>query len=358
MTEQLPASSEGDTPDTREYRVSHLMDDLADTFSERGMVQDVAPLDRGGIKPRVENRAKFAVRSVEGAGEHRPEVDRVLETDGYTYTVGSDPGEYIVLGRAIADLRELRKGDFIHVNKRRGPFKVYRVMDHAPEVVQRSDPAVTVELSNVDTDTDWLLVHWNGDAFPWAYCKTKDQHAKGGYRHRKVEQAHRLGRLGPFRLYAPSHDLISEGYQADLHERLRFVDDHMWRLESAHPSDMTRAMDLLAKPPADAFSPEDADTIRKVCQASADAHERQADAVHIEDNADRADAQENQQAAGKLENYAKAFNLANMDAIADTEDARIHICEDCGTAYTNRFKYPTHRRECDAGQIGNSEDET
>lgn len=359
MSEQMNVTDADDEEQVPDYRVSHLMDELADAFSERGMVQEVAPLGKGGIKPRVQNRVTFQYGTSEDPEqrtEARQDTEDVLETEAFAWTTGGEPREIIVLGRAIRDLRELRKGDRIHVNKRRGPFKVYRVMDHAPEVLQRSDPAVTVELANADTDTDWMLVQWQNEQDPWAYCKTKDKHAKGGFRYRKVERAERLGRIGPLRMYAPSHDHISEGYQDTVLEMVQSADED-GGLGDVHPSDVTRVENLMVKPAAEVFSPEDADTIRDVMDAVSEYHEREADALNLETDEDKEHAAHHQELADDAAAFASAFNLAHMDAVEDTEEQPVWVCEDCAKAFTDKYKYPTHRRDCpergDGEQTGN-----
>lgn len=348
----------GDEPPA--YRVSHLMDDLADAFSERGMVQTVAPFTQGGLKPRVKNRVAFTLADTER--EQVRDVETVLETDGYAWTTG-EPREYLVLGRRVADLRELRKGDRIHLNKRRGPFVVYRVMDHAPEVLQRSDPAITVELANADTDTDWMVVHWQNESSPIAYCRTKDKHAKGGFRYRKVEPVDRLGRVGPRRMYAPRSDAAdseddSEGEDGDLPSALLSVlddADASGALGEVHPTDLARVRALFAKPAADVFSPEDANTVHAVLDAAADGFERDADALTIETDADRDHAADQQARAARARTLADAFGLIHMDALAHRDDRKLFACPDCGMAFANRYKFPTHRRMCDAGADENSE---
>lgn len=368
MSEQMAAEQDGGDDAARdeevpEFRMSHLMDELADAYSEREMVQKVAPFERGGIKPRVQNRVTFT--SANASSEDREDVETVLDARGFAWTLGStteDGTEYVVLGREIRDPRELRKGDRIHLNKRGGPFKVYRVMEQpsGPEVLQRSDPSVTVELTNTDTDTDWMVVHWKNDSEPWAYVRTKDKNAKGGFRYRKVESVERAGRIGPLRMFAPSHDHISEGYQDTLHERVKFADDNGW-LGDAHPSDVARVLDLMAKPAAEVFSPEDADTVREVMNTTADAYERQGNAMAMEAPEDddpeemKALAADNQDWGQSLKSYAEAFNLANMDTVEDTGDTDLWVCEDCGQAFLNKYKYPTHRRDCPADHEQNDE---
>lgn len=333
-----------DDPPT--YRVSHMMDELADAFADRDMVQMVAPFSRGGIKPRVKNRVTF--RASDGLTDGRENTritEDVLESDGWSWTTG-DIREYVVLGRVIHDIRELRKDDRVHINSRRGPFQVYRVMEHAPEVLQRSDPAITVELRNLDTDTDWMMVHWSNEPDPWTYVRTRDERAKGGFRYKKVEQVERMGRIGPYRLYAPDHDHVSEGYQDDVADMIRDADD-AGGLGDLHPSDVERALNLVGdRPAAEVYTPTDADTLRGVLEAVSEYHEREADALAIESDDDRDHAARHQELARDAERYASAWNLTTMDAVERTEDTDIWECEDCGKAFLDKFKYPTHRREC------------
>lgn len=345
MSEPTHAEPDGE-PDGGEespdYRVSHLMDDIADAYSERGMVQDVAPLQRGGINPRVDNRVSF--RYGEGP-DVRERSEGVLDTEQFAWTTG-DTREIIVLGRAIRDVRELRKGDRIHLNKRRGPFRVYRVSERAPEVLQRSDPAVTVELSNEDTDTDWLMVHWKGERVPMSYCRTKDKHAKGGFRYRKVEDVERMGRVGPLRMYRPANAGIREEMDRVL-EMVRDARDADG-LGDVHPSDVDRVVNLMTKPASEVFDPADANTVREVMTAVSEFHEREADALTIASEDDREHARRHQSLSGEASEFADAFSLIQMDAVEDTEDTRLYRCEDCGSGFTNKFKFPTHRRDCPA----------
>jgi len=352
-------SPDGNGGDIPEYRISHLMDDVADAFADRDVVQMVAPLGRGGIKPRTNNRVSFRVASSEDTDTRQENIrltEEILETDGFQWTRGEQAREFIILGREIHDLRELRKDDPIHINTRRGPFKVFRVMDHAPEVLQRSDPAVTVELSNLDTDTDWMVVHWKNESLPWAYVRTYYKRAKGNYRYRKVEKVEWTGRIGPYRLYAPSHDDVREGYESDAHNCVQNADDNGW-LGELHPSDVDRVLNLFQKPAAEVFAPGDVETVREVLESTADAFERQGNAMAMEAGDDeelKALAADNQSRASEIRDMASAFKLNRMDAVADGEDTGLYRCEDCGKAFTDRFKYPTHRRECPAS--GNGEE--
>lgn len=357
MSEQVRAEQDG-ADDTPAYRVSHLQDDLADVFAERDAVQEIAPLHKGGVKPRVHNRVTFTVSDMDRARW----VEQVLDDEGFAWTTGNETGEYVVLGRAIRDLRELRKGDRIHLNKRGGPFEVYRVMEQetGPEVLQRSAPSVTVELSNADTETDWMVVRWKNDSEPWAYCRTKDKHASRGFRYRKVESVERSGRIGPFRLFAPSHDHISEGYHDTIQKRVEFAKNNGW-LGDAHPSDVGRVLNLMTKPAAELFSPEDADTVREVLNITADAYERQGNAMAMEAGADedpeemKALAADNQDWGNTLRSYAKAFNLIHMDAVDDSEETDVYHHIPCGKAFTDRFKYSKHCGLCDADNGEESE---
>jgi hypothetical protein len=356
MTEQVAADGDGsEDEDVPEFRVSHLMDELADAFADRDRVELVAPLGKGGIKPRVSNRVTFSVANgapPEDASEDRRFTEDVLETERFSYTVGGEPGAYVVLGREIQDLRELRKGDRIHLNKRRGPFKVYRVLEQpsGPEVLQRSASSVTVEVSNVDTGTDWMVVHWKDDPHPWAYVKTADKSAKGGYRYRKVEQVERSGRIGPRRLFAPPADATEdvERHVPELLETAR--DRHLGESRVIHPTDLTRVEHLFKKPIADVFTPDDADHVRTFLTELSEWYERQANGLEIETDEDRERARENQEQADLCSRLADAFNLLQMDAVDITGDVSLYVHTDCGKAYTDRFAYSKHCGLCDAGE--------
>lgn len=346
MSEQLQSDGDG-SPD---YRVSHLTEDVADAFSDAGIIQLVAPFSRGGVNARVNNRVRFQISDSVDA-EQKRFAESVLDDAAFSWTTG-EPGEYYVLGREITDLRELRKGDRIHINRRRGPFEVYRVMERPPEILQRSDPAVTVELSNVDTDTDWMLIHWKNESQPVAYCRTKDSRAKRGYRYKNTETAEQLGRIGPLRRYSPSYDHVSEDYHGSLSELTQYLTADE---ADVHPSDLERIAHLLDKPAADAYSPEDANLIQKVMNAAAEGFERDADALNITSDTDREHAAENQALADDARGFATAFTLTNMDAVSERDESGLWVCEDCGKAFTNRFKFPTHRRDCPAREDGGDE---
>lgn len=350
MGEQMSADGSPEDEDPPAYRLSHLMDELADAFSERGMVQVVAPFGKGGVAPRVTNRVQFQVGDSNDGEERRQwvqDTEDVLDSEGYAWTTAGSR-TYVVLGRSIRDLRELRKDDRIHVNKRRGPFKVYRVMEQpsGPEVLQRSDSSITAEVVNVDTGTDGMVVQWSGDDHPWAYVRTKDSSAKGGFRYRKVEPVEWMGRMGPERWFAPSVD-AKEDVERDIPAYLETVRDHaLAESRAVHPLDADRVEHLFQKPVADVFTTEDAGRVRAMFQDLSEWYERRAGGLEIETDEDRERARENQSHAERCTELADAFNVLHMDAVDDVE----HICPDCGKAYLNRFKYPTHRRECDAAE--------
>ncbi|MHC3439521.1 hypothetical protein ACYJ1Y_15875 [Natrialbaceae archaeon A-gly3] len=77
----------------------------------------------------------------------------------------------------------------------RGPFTVTEVGMDPPESIQRSEQAVTARLSHIDTETEWVVIHWTGDPDPWLYVRTDDARAKRGYRYRKVEVVDSLAAL-------------------------------------------------------------------------------------------------------------------------------------------------------------------
>lgn len=356
MSEQMtPEQSGGEDDGTPEYRLSHLQEDIAEPFSERDAIELVAPLNSGGVGSRVNNRAVFTVFD----SERTRWVEQVLDYEGFAWTVTGEPGQYAVLGRVIRDARELRPGDRIHLNKRGGPFKVYRVLEqeNGPEVLQKSAPAITVELSNVDTGTDWMMVHWKDSGGTWAYVRTKDKRASGGFRYRKVERVERGGRIGPFRMFAPSGERVSEGFQDEIQDRVQSAQDNGWL--DTHPTDVDRVLELMSRPACDVFTPEDASTIKSVVMDAAEAFKRQGNAMAMEAGDDeemKALAADNQMWGRDLKSLAKAFNLADMDAVDDTEDTPLYVHKACGAGFVNRHKYPTHCRECDADeQIGNTE---
>lgn len=343
MSEQQ-TMADGEEPPAM-YRVSHLMDDLADAFQDR--IQLVAPLNRGGVKPRVDNRVTFSVNSGEGANS---EVEGRLDTHGFAWTTG-EPGEYVVLGRVITDLRELREDDRVHLNGRGGPFKVYRVMeqDTGPEVLQKSDPSVTVEVTNADTGTDWMVVQWDGEDEPWAYVRTKDKHASGGYRYRKVERVERSGRVGPRRLFAPPADARDE-VERGVPDQLETVRERgLTDAAVIHPTDMDRLDTLFRKPRPDVFTPEDATLIREFLTDMSEWWNASANALEIESDEDKDRVADHQESAARCSDLADAFALLDMDAVDVTEDADVYIHEPCGNAYTDRFKYSKHCGLCEAG---------
>lgn len=354
VNEQMTAEQDGEAEADggSDYRLSHMMDAIVDAFADREMVQAVAPLERGGLKPRVSNRVAFTPSGEPG----RPEVETVLNTGGWAWTVGpstEDGTEYVVLGQTIADLRELRKGDRIHLNKRGGPFKVFRVMEQpsGPEVLQRSAPAVTVELTNTSTGTDWMVVHWQNDSEPWSYCRTKDKHASGGFRYRKVESVERSGRIGPARMFAPRED-VSADIDAHLPEIVADAKDGGG--EGIHPTDLSRVAALFAKPIPDVFDSQDADTVRKFLTEMSEWYEREANALQVETEQDKERAAVHQDAAERCERFADAFNVLQMDAVDLTDDGpSVYACEDCGQVFLNQHKYPTHRRECSENSDAN-----
>lgn len=360
MIEQMSAGEGPEDGDPDGYRTSHLMDDLADAFGDH--IGTVAPFGRGGLKPRVTNRVTFHVTSSEGAGIHPEFVNDRLDSDGWAWTTG-EPGEYVILGRAIRDLRELRDGDRIHINKRGGPFVVYRVMEQptGPEVLQRGDQSITVELANADTDTDWMVVQWDGDPDPWAYVRTKDKRASGGFRHRKVERVERAGRIGPARLFAPPADMTEDVERYVPREVERARDHYLGENRTIHPMDLDRVDRLFQKPVPDVFSPEDANLIREFLLEMTDWHERQAGGLELETDEDKALAADRQASARLCKRLADAFQLLKMDAVDATEDTDLWVCEDCGQAFLNKFKYPTHRRDCgvestDGGEQADEQD--
>lgn len=352
MSKQMTEPDDDGGDEVPEYRISHLQDELADTFSERGEVELIAPFRRGGLKTRVQNRATFTLSDMDRAGW----TEQVLDTDGFAWTVG-EPGKYIVLGRAIRDPRELRSGDRIHVNKRGGPFTVYRVLEqeNGPEALQRSDSSVTVELANEDTGTDWMMVNWNNDSDPWFYVRTKDTNAKGGFRYRKVERVERSGRIGAHRLFAPPADM-TEDVESGIPEILETAKDASGT--GVHPSDLSRVDALFTKPIPDVFTPEDADTIREFLTDMGEWYEREANALEVETEQDKQRAAHHQDAAEQCQSLANAFNLLRMDAVDDTEDADLYYHAACGQGYTDRFKYSKHCGLCDADEQSdnNSED--
>jgi hypothetical protein len=357
MSEQQMAdgADEGED-DPPAYRVSHLMDDLADAFADR--IQLVAPLGKGGVKPRVHNRVTF---TVSGERDDREYVEDTLDRNGFAWTLGEtteDGTEYVVLGRAIRDLRELRKGDRIHLNGRGGPFKVYRVLEQetGPEVLQKSSPSVTVEVTNVDTGTDWMVVQWDGEPHPWAYVYTEDKHASGGFRYRKVEQVERDGRVGPRRLFAPPADDTGEVERA-IPDQLETARGHgLTESGVIHATDMNRVETLFSKPIPDLYSPEDAALIREFLQDMGEWWEREANALEVETDEDKERAAEHQEAATRCSILADAFSLLEMDAVDVTEDADVYEHEPCGRVFTDRFKYSKHCGLCDAGSDEPGED--
>lgn len=342
MTQSEPEDDTED--DVPEYRISHLMEDIADAFSERDAVGDIAPFRKGGLKPRVQNRVTFSLSDMDRARW----TEQVLETEGYAWTT-DEPGKYVTLGRAIEDPRELRKGDRIHLNKRGGPFRVYRVMEqeNGPEVLQKSAPSVTVELANEDTGTDWMMVLWDGDSEPWSYVKTKDKNAKGGFRYRKVERVERLGRIGPLRLFAPPADM-TEDVEQRVPEILETAKDASGT--GIHPSDLSRVDALFSKPIPDAFEPEDAATIREFLTDMSEWFEREANALELETEQDKERAAKHQDAAEQCRTLANGFDLLQMDAVEESEGTDLYHHAVCGTAYTDRFKYSKHCGLCDADE--------
>lgn len=349
MTNQMSATPDSDGEDIPEYRLEHLQDDIAGVFSDRGMVQAIAPLGKGGVSPRVSNRVTF---SVSPSMTEPREVERILDSERFAWTHGTTTEggvQFVVLGRAIASLRELRADDRIHVNKRGGPFKVYRVLEQpgGPEVLQRSDASVTAEVVNLGTGTDWMVVQWAGDDRPVAYVKTKDTNSgvTGDFRYKKVEDVERMGRVGPTRLFAPPVD-ATEDVDREVPELVAAAGDASG-LE-VHPSDLSRLETLFARPVPDVFTPADADVTRRFLTAMGEWYEREADALHVETEQDKQRAADQQDRARVCSRLTNAFNLLQMDAVDVTEDTDLWRCADCGQAFTNKHKFPTHRRDCPA----------
>lgn len=345
MAETAPEEAGAGGDDVPEYRISHLQDDLADTFSERDAVGLIAPFRKGGVKPRVHNRVTFTLSDP----DRREWTERVLDLDGYAWTVGDESGKYVVLGRAIRDVGELRDGDRIHLNKRGGPFKVFRVLEQesGPEVLQKCEPSVTVELTNVDTGTDWMVVHWDGEPEPWAYVRTKDQNAKGGFRYRKVERVEWWGRIGPARLFAPPVDM-TEGVETRLPEVVAAAAEATGT--GIHPSDLKRVETLTQKPIPDLFTPEDADRIRTFLMDMSEWYEREANALEVETQNDKNRAAVNQNAAKQCRELAGAFTLTDMDAVDDADGSGFYHHAACGVGFTDRFKYSKHCGLCEADE--------
>lgn len=349
MTEQSLADGdredgdgEGDAPPA--YRVSHLMDDLADVFSDR--LELVAPMKRGGVKPRVNNRATFTLTGA--TDSERREVEDTLDRHGFQWTTG-EPGEYIVLGRAITDLRELREGDRIYLNARGGPFRVFSVLKQpaGPEVLQRSDPSVTVEVTNADTGTDWMVVQWDGEPEPWAYVRTKDQHASGGYRYRKVEPVERSGRIGPRRLFALAPQ-VADTVEGEVPDLLDALTDAAG--SGVFATDAYRVQSLFSRPIPDLFTAADAATVREVLLDLSEWFNREANALEVETDSDKERVARQQDAADLCEDLASAFGLQNMDAVDVSEDADdLYVHDACGQAFTDRFAYSKHCGLCDEG---------
>lgn len=352
MSDNAVANSPPTEPaDAPTYRVSHLTDDVVAAFAAAlgdSGVQDLAPFDRGGLKPRVNNRVQFTAST--GGDTDAAAIQRVLDTAGFEWTTG-EPGEYVILGRRVNAVSELRKGDRLHINKRRGPYRVYRVYDHAPETIQKSSPAITAELTNEDTDTDWLLVHWKQSSNTWAYVKTTDASVKAGYRFRKVKQAEWLGRIGPARALAPVFpDGVSPG--KNWGELTEFVSENLkdtelnYREVDIKPTDTTRVSRWIGeRPPAEVFSADRATLIREVLTALGESLEANAGGLEIESEQDKSRVARYQALAARAHDYADGFELARMDVVT-TEDTTIHTCEDCGQQFTDKYKYPTHRRDC------------
>lgn len=363
MNEQMPGDppdGEDDGEDVPEYRVSHLMDELADAFTDR--IQLVAPMEKGGLKPRVNNRVTFTVTNTKSDHRNREYVEDTLDSAGFAWThapVDEKGTPYIVLGRTVTDLRELRAGDRIHLNKRGGPFRAYRVLEQpsGPEVLQRSEESVTVEVTNADTGTDWMVVQWAGKQDPWAYVRTKDKDASGGFRWRKVEDVERMARVGPRRLFAPPPDL-KEDVERHVPEQVEWArDNHLGENRVIHPMDLDRVERLFTKPVADLYTAEDADVVREFLREMSEWHERQAGGLTMETDEDKAHAADRQESARLCERLSDAFNLLEMDVVALDGEADVYEHGPCGVAYTDRFKYSKHCGLCEADSDDEQADE-
>jgi hypothetical protein len=173
-----------------------------------------------------------------------------------------------------------------------------------------------------------------------------------------VEIVERAGRIGPRRMYAPSYDHVSEGYQDRIRERVEDAHDREWL--DAHPADVRRVLELMDRPTADAFSVRDANIIQTVVSDAADAYEREGNAMAMqagEDEELKALAADNQDWASRLRSLAAAFDLLRMDTVEDTEDANLYIHDACGAWFTDRFKYSKHCGMCDAEESGNKDND-